>query len=415
MIAFEEQQLIEAFGTTFPISTSSNFKMSDGREMDDTSTDASLGNNSNYGDVVGNFGVSIEGDTYTNTTAHISDDNRGNYSRAKNNHDSSNSSNVNMNMNGNGMIGHMSIVNSHSDPWRHYEVLADEQEAKQRIPRHPKYRNCRWDPSTRSADVLPHGSSGAQMVQSQSVLQNVGYKGSSSGAQMGGATMYEIAVPSSSSSSSSSVGVTNDHALGVNTGGGFGGGGGVGNIRKGFSILAHQSKSWDGEDCIGMNVTHEENTPSDPNFSTAVTPRDARTSSALAANKPGKERGRERGRGRGGDFLLAKRQYAYISRSAKLERLTTIISANNVPNCQNSSSSSAQKRTTSNTANNVSGINNSSTKILHDTVDDRKKVCASRERTVQEKGKRKRKSLFLNPDLRAATLAELLTTSRVSI
>ena len=201
----------------------------------------------------------------------------------------------------------------------------------------------------------------------------------------------------------------------MNTGGGFGGGGGVGNIRKGFSILAHQSKSWDGEDCIGMNVTHEENTPSDPNFSTAVTPRDARTSSALAANKPGKERGRERGRGRGGDFLLAKRQYAYISRSAKLERLTTIISANNVPNCQNSSSSSAQKRTTSNTANNVSGINNSSTKILHDTVDDRKKVCASRERTVQEKGKRKRKSLFLNPDLRAATLAELLTTSRVSI
>ena len=84
-----------------------------------------------------------------------------------------------------------------------------------------------------------------------------------------------------------------------------------------------------------------------------------------------------------------------------MERLTTIISATNAPYV------SPLRRGTTGT---------SSLVIPHnDMVDEKKVVCVSREKTVLEKGKRKRKSLFLNPDLRAATLSEISNTSRVSI
>ena len=129
--------------------------------------------------------------------------------------------------------------------------------------------------------------------------------------------------------------------------------------------------------------------------------------------------GREKGRG--GDFLLAKRQYAYISRSAKLERLTTIISATNAPYLSPSRRASIVSITNNNNNNNNNDNNNKinyNEKQINDfNLDDKKEkiIAISREKTISEKGKRKRKSLFLNPDLRAATLLEISNTSKVRI
>ena len=60
-------------------------------------------------------------------------------------------------------------------------------------------------------------------------------------------------------------------------------------------------------------------------------------------------------------------------------------------------------------------INDNEKQINNFTFDDKKEkvIAISREKTISEKGKRKRKSLFLNPDLRAATLLEISNTSKV--
>ena len=277
-------------------------------------------------------------------------------SSMNNNNGNNNNSNSNSS-NGSSICSSPSNVPGHSDPWRYYETLAAEQEAKQYVPRHPKYRNSRWDMSNRSNEVpvLP--------VKNMQIVKSV--------------TMNAI-IPAVSSSSASATSVSVA-------------------VRNSF-ILPHSSSMFPSNSCDDskMSVNHVDSS----NSADAITyPSRERSNSTLSTSTRTGRGGRERGRG--GDFLSAKRQYAYISRSAKLERLTTIISATNAPYV------SPLRRGTTGT---------SSLVIPHnDTVDEKKVVCVSREKTVLEKGKRKRKSLFLNPDLRAATLSEISNTSRVSI
>ena len=304
VIAFEEQQLIEAFGTHPPSST----------------THPHIHNNSNSRSSISSSG---------------SGSSPGN-------------------------------VSGHTDPWRYYETLAEEQEAKQWVPRHPKYRNSRWDPSNRSND----GNTTAiqQKIVPMSVIRNSSID------------VVAVAALSSSLSSSSSSSV----------------------VRNSFIFPQSTYLPSDASNDTGMNVNADGNT-----FSADVTNYSTRDRSGSTVSISSTRTGRGgRERGRGGDFLLAKRQYAYISRSAKLERLTTIISATNAPYV-----SPTRRGLPGSSANNYHIQHNEK---QNKAVDEKKIVSVSREKTVQEKGKRKRKSLFLNPDLRAATLAEISNTSRVS-
>ena len=233
------------------------------------------------------------------------------------------------------------------------------------MPRHPKYRNSRWDPSNRSND----GNTTAiqQKIVPMSVIRN--------------SSIDVVAALSSSLSSSSSSSV----------------------VRNSFIFPQSTYLPSDASNDTGMNVNADGNT-----FSADVTNYSTRDRSGSTVSISSTRTGRGgRERGRGGDFLLAKRQYAYISRSAKLERLTTIISATNAPYV-----SPTRRGLPGSSANNYHIQHNEK---QNKAVDEKKIVSVSREKTVQEKGKRKRKSLFLNPDLRAATLAEISNTSRVSL
>ena len=285
----------------------------------------------------------------------------------------------------------------YSDPWRYYEHQVEDQEAKQRVTRHPKYKNCRWDSSNRTSEAtVPVGSGQGQgQGQTQGQTQGQGMRvpvtNLSSSAGLGaGTAMGRIAEPdatngmhgtvSAASSSSSSPSAVRHSAVShaafeqSNTG-----------------ISVSQDSSQDGiEGFEAMNET---------------TPHGVTSMHCVARTGRG---------GRGGHFLSAKRQYTYISRSAKLERLTTIISAANGPFGSNPHPSSSRKSPLTASASSSTIITNSGKKVLHDAQDDKRKLPYNRDKGFAEKVKKKRKSLFLNPHLRAATLSEISSTCRVS-
>jgi hypothetical protein len=355
VIAFEEQQLVEVLGVNFPpttgFSTSANF-------IRDSDTNGNNNSNSNN----------------NNNNNNILDSNSSNYNNSDKKCDSS-------------LVSFPYSVNGHPDPWRYYESLAEEQEAKQRIPRHPKYRNSRWEASSRSTDptvVLGTGRTGTG-TGTLSLSQPLNVTGAVSLGHRAPMPLPERkylddSLSSTPTSSSSSI------------------------VRNSI-IFPHTETLTCRDDNMSVSP------PGECGFldpDSAVSPVNVRVP-MMATARTGRG-GRERGRG--GDFLLAKRQYAYISRSAKLERLTTIIRATNTPHgqCAPPFSSSSRRCLMG-----AFGNNNNYASTVHenDDVNEKKRVSVRREKTLLEKGKRKRKSLFLNPDLRAATLSEISSTSRV--
>ena len=284
----------------------------------------------------------------------------------------------------------------YSDPWRYYEHQVEDQEAKQRVTRHPKYKNCRWDSSNRTSEAAVPAVSGQGQGQghAQGQTQTQGMRApvtilSSSPGLGAGTAIGRIAGPdatygmhgtvsgASSSSSPSARYSTVNHAVFE---------------QSNTEISVSQDSSQDGiEGFEAMNET---------------TPHGVTSMNYVARTGRG---------GRGGHFLSAKRQYTYISRSAKLERLTTIISAANGPFGSNPHTSSLRKSPITASASSSSTIiTNSGKKVLHDAQDEKRKLPYNRDKGFAEKVKKKRKSLFLNPHLRAATLSEISSTCRVS-
>ena len=263
------------------------------------------------------------------------------------------------------------------------------------MTRHPKYKNCRWDSSNRTSETaIPAGLGQGQGLRVPASLSSSPVKlnlGSGAGTGVGAgtgsgvgaavdrsgemdATHGLLSTVSAASSSSSSA------------------------VR--YSVVSHAASE---QNSSGMSVSQDGN----EGFEEMVdsTPHDV--SSMHCAARTGRG-------GRGGHFLSAKRQYTYISRSAKLERLTTIISAANGPYGSHlPHPSSSRKSPLIASASSSSMITNTGKRALQDAQDDKRKLPYNRDKCFAEKVKKKRKSLFLNPHLRAATLSEISSTCRV--
>ena len=361
VIAFEEQQLVEVLGVNFPpaagFSASANFIRES--DLNGNNNSSSNSNNSNIPDSSSNI-----------------------YNNSDKKSDSS-------------LVSFPYSMNGHPDPWRYYESLAEEQEAKQRIPRHPKYRNSRWEASSRSTD--PAVVSGVDRAGTGigagtlSLSQPLNVTGA---VTLGHRAPMPVPERKSLDDSLSSTPTSSSSSI----------------VRNSI-IYPHTHTETLASRDDNMSVSP----PGEGGFldpDSAVSPVNVRVP-MMATVRTGRG-GRERGRG--GDFLLAKRQYAYISRSAKLERLTTIIRATNTPHGQCAPPFSSSTRRCLMGAFGSNNTTNTTTSTVHENedVNEKKRVSVRREKTLLEKGKRKRKSLFLNPDLRAATLSEISSTSRVT-
>ena len=376
VIAFEEQQLLEA-----------NFPSSSGANRENNSSSNNNNNNST---------------SSSNSCSNNNNNNNNNNNSNNNNNNSSSSSSGTYNQYSSGDGKNASSPGGrgcYSDPWRYYEHQVEEQEAKQRVTRHPKYKNCRWDSSNRTSETAIPGGLGQGQGQG-------------------------LRVPASLTSSPVGLSLGSGTGIGAGTGSGIGTGVGVAVDRSGemdsthgllsrisaassssssavrYSVVSHAASE---QNSSGMSVSQDGN----GGFEEMVdsTPHDVTSMHCVARTGRG---------GRGGHFLSAKRQYTYISRSAKLERLTTIISAANGPYGSHlPHPSSSRKSPSIASASSSSMMTNTGKRALQDAQDDKRKLPYNRDKCFAEKVKKKRKSLFLNPHLRAATLSEISSTCRV--
>ena len=437
MIAFEEQKLIEAFGSgsihPHPNPHPHMYAHPNAPNSYHNSTISSSSSSSSNNLYKSNFNSNSSNN---NNNINNNNNNTNNINNNINYHSNiNNNDNCNSNGNSNNNTLHQ------PDPWWYYETLAEDQESKQRVLRHPKYRNSRWDPSNRSNDInpismpqtsLPQKSISIPLVRNALPVDMIVSisSSSSSSSSFPSSSSSSSSFPSSSSSSSASSTVRNSFILPQISVNNNNNNNNANILHSSSAASAFMSKGH--EDNSNSNSCINNNNNNNSTSNSATTNDDNSQGSSIYASRERENirptlfvsNGRGgRDRGRGGDFLLAKRQYAYISRSAKLERLTTIISASNAPYVSplrralnsniNSSNSNNNNVNNEKMVNNIKQVNDITNEDFS-KKDTNKILSVSREKTILEKGKRKRKSLFLNPDLRAETLLEISNTSKVS-